>query len=62
VARLDSSRSRGFSKFVGRDREMATLESALEAAIAGHGQVVGAAPGGSELSGPFPRVTGAIAP
>ncbi len=39
--RLDSSRSRGFSKFVGRDREIATLESALEAAIAGHGQVVG---------------------
>ena len=39
--RLDLSRSRGFSKFVGRDREMASLESALEAAIAGHGQVVG---------------------
>ena len=39
--RLDFSRSRGFSKFVGRDREMASLESALEAAIAGHGQVVG---------------------
>ncbi len=39
--RLDSSRSRGFSKFVGRDREMASLESALDAAIAGHGQVVG---------------------
>jgi adenylate cyclase len=39
--RLDLSRSRGFSKFVGRDREMASLESALDAAIAGHGQVVG---------------------
>ena len=39
--RLDSSRARGFSKFVGREREMATLESSLEAAIAGHGQVVG---------------------
>jgi class 3 adenylate cyclase len=39
--RLDVSRSRGFSKFVGRDREMLTLESALEAAIGGHGQVVG---------------------
>ncbi len=39
--RLDVSRARGFSKFVGRDREMATLEGALDAAIAGHGQVVG---------------------
>jgi adenylate cyclase len=39
--RLDLSRSRGFSKFVGRDREMATLEGALDAAIAGNGQVVG---------------------
>ena len=39
--RLDSSRSRGFSKFVGREREMGILESALDAALAGHGQVVG---------------------
>jgi len=39
--RLDFSRARGFSKFVGREREMATLESALDAAISGHGQVVG---------------------
>ena len=39
--RLDSSRARGFSKFVGRDREMASLEDALDAAIAGNGQVVG---------------------
>ena len=39
--RLDISRARGFSKFVGREREMATLEGALDAAIAGHGQVVG---------------------
>ena len=39
--RLDLSRARGFSKFVGRDREMATLEGALDAAIAGNGQVVG---------------------
>ena len=39
--RLDASRARGFSKFVGRDREMATLEGALDAAIAGNGQVVG---------------------
>ena len=39
--RLDASRARGFSKFVGRDRELASLESALEEAIAGNGQVVG---------------------
>jgi len=39
--RLDSSRARGFSKFVGREREMASLEGALEEAIAGNGQVVG---------------------
>jgi class 3 adenylate cyclase/tetratricopeptide (TPR) repeat protein len=39
--RLDRSRARGFSKFVGRDREMEGLESALEEAIAGNGQVVG---------------------
>src|SRR5208282_1737249 len=39
--RLDFSRARGFSKFVGREREMATLRSALESAIGGHGQVVG---------------------
>src|SRR6202158_5721812 len=30
--RLDLSRARGFSKFVGRDHEMATLEGALDAA------------------------------
>ena len=39
--RLDVSRARGFSSFVGRDAEMAGLESALEAAMAGNGQVVG---------------------
>ncbi len=39
--RLDLSRARGFTRFVGRDREMESLESALEAAIAGNGQVVG---------------------
>jgi adenylate cyclase len=39
--RLDSSRSRGFSKFVGRDAEMANLESALENTLRGEGQVVG---------------------
>ncbi len=39
--RFDVSRSRGLSKFVGRGDEMATLEAALERAIAGHGQVLG---------------------
>jgi class 3 adenylate cyclase/predicted ATPase len=39
--RLDVSRARGFSKFVGRHSEMAALEAALERAIAGNAQVVG---------------------
>ncbi|NIQ90348.1 MAG: adenylate/guanylate cyclase domain-containing protein, partial [Deltaproteobacteria bacterium] len=39
--RLEVSRARGFSKFVGRDREMASLESALAQAGEGRGQVVG---------------------
>jgi hypothetical protein len=38
---LDLSRARGFTKFVGRQSEMATLEAALEQAIAGNAQVVG---------------------
>ncbi len=39
--RLDVSRARGFSRFVGRTAEMAALEAALERAIAGQGKVVG---------------------
>jgi class 3 adenylate cyclase len=39
--RLDRSRSRGFSKFVGRDSEKATLQAALARALDGQGQVVG---------------------
>ena len=39
--RLDVSRSRGLTKFVGRHDEMATLEAALERAGEGHGQVLG---------------------
>jgi adenylate cyclase len=39
--RLDVSRSRGLSKFVGRDDEVATLHAALERVREGHGQVVG---------------------
>ena len=38
--RLDVSRARGFSRFVGRDKEQAMLESALEQAFAGEGQVI----------------------
>jgi adenylate cyclase len=39
--RLDVSRTRGFTRFVGRQSEMAALEAALEKAIAGNAQVVG---------------------
>jgi class 3 adenylate cyclase/tetratricopeptide (TPR) repeat protein len=39
--RFDLSRSRGLSRFVGRAAEMATLEAALERALAGRGQVFG---------------------
>jgi class 3 adenylate cyclase/tetratricopeptide (TPR) repeat protein len=39
--RLDVSRARGFSRFVGRDEELAVLEGALERAFAGQGQVIG---------------------
>jgi len=39
--RLDMSRMRGFTRFVGRQDEMATLESALAHALEGRGQVVG---------------------
>jgi class 3 adenylate cyclase len=38
--RLDVARSRGFSRFVGRDREMAVLEQALAEAAEGRGQIV----------------------
>src|SRR5262249_30699694 len=39
--RFDVSRARGFTKFVGRQNEMAALEAALQQAIAGNAQVVG---------------------
>ncbi|MBW2448697.1 MAG: AAA family ATPase, partial [Deltaproteobacteria bacterium] len=39
--RFDVSRSRGLTRFVGRDSDMQALESALEQAQAGNGQVVG---------------------
>jgi hypothetical protein len=38
---LDVSRARGLSRFVGREREMAALESALDRAREGAGEVVG---------------------
>jgi adenylate cyclase len=40
-SRLDLSRERGFSRFVGRNREMSTLEESLARASAGEGAVVG---------------------
>jgi class 3 adenylate cyclase/tetratricopeptide (TPR) repeat protein len=39
--RIEVSRSRGFSRFVGRSDEMAILQAALAKAMAGNGQVVG---------------------
>ena len=39
--RLDLSRARGFSRFVGRVDEMATLEASLRRAAEGNGQVIG---------------------
>jgi class 3 adenylate cyclase/tetratricopeptide (TPR) repeat protein len=41
--RLERSASRGFSRFVGRQREMEQMQQALDLATAGHGQVVAAA-------------------
>lgn len=40
-SRLDLSRERGFSRFVGRDKEMVALEGALERAERGEGAAVG---------------------
>jgi predicted ATPase len=39
--RLEVSRARGFSKFVGRQSEMTVVEAALQQAIAGNAQVIG---------------------
>src|SRR5438034_4751280 len=39
--RLDVARARGFSRFVGRTAEMASLEAALGRAVAGTGQGIG---------------------
>jgi class 3 adenylate cyclase len=39
--KLDVSRARGFSRFVGRESDMQTLDAALAQAQAGNGQVVG---------------------
>jgi len=39
--KLEVSRARGFSRFVGRAEEMAALEAALQHAMQGSGQIVG---------------------
>ena len=56
-SRLDLSRERGFTRFVGRDREMERLEAALERADSGAGAAVGivaeAGVGKSRLSHEF---------
>ncbi len=41
TTRLDASRGRGLTRFVGREADLAVLETALEQAQAGQGQVVG---------------------
>lgn len=38
---IELSRSRGFSRFVGRAEEMHELEAALDSALAGEGQIIG---------------------
>jgi class 3 adenylate cyclase/tetratricopeptide (TPR) repeat protein len=38
---LEAARTRGLSRFVGRDTEMAALEAALDRSQAGNGQIVG---------------------
>ena len=38
---FDASRARGFSRFVGREEELARLDAALASALAGEGAVVG---------------------
>jgi class 3 adenylate cyclase/tetratricopeptide (TPR) repeat protein len=40
--RLQRSAGRGFTKFVGRNREMEAMKAAAEQAMAGHGQIVAA--------------------
>jgi hypothetical protein len=40
--RLQRGAARGYTKFVGRQREMGTLKQAAEMAMAGHGQIVAA--------------------
>jgi hypothetical protein len=40
--RLQRSASRGYTKFVGRQREMETMKAAAGQALAGHGQIVAA--------------------
>jgi predicted ATPase len=59
--RLQRAAGRGFTKFVGRQREMDAMKAAAELAKAGHGQVVAAmAEPGVGKSRLFFRVQGDI--
>ncbi len=61
--RLDVSRARGFSRFVGRADELSALELAFKRVVEGNGQVVGvvgeAGVGKSRLCNEFLKVCGA---
>ena len=60
--KLDAARTRGFSRFVGRESDMQTLDAALAQAQAGNGQVVGivaeAGTGKSRLCSSFSNAAG----
>ena len=57
--RLQRSASRGYTKFVGREREMEALSHAAEQAKTGRGQIVAAmAEPGRRQVAPIPRVQG----
>jgi class 3 adenylate cyclase len=58
---LDVARARGLSRFVGREREMAALESAFDRAREGAGEVVGCrGRGGDRKEPPLLRVQRAL--
>src|SRR6266542_4379197 len=58
--RLEVSRARGFSRFVGRDGEIAVLQSVLDKALEGRGQIVGIVGEAGEKEPTLPRVRRAV--